>query len=105
MATVRLKRGAQEDLANLDGSVLSAITKGLIKLQSSPDRRGQALRDNLLGYRKLVIGSINFRIVYRYDSEVDQVVVVAIAPRRGEAVYKLAESRISDDAADSFSDI
>ena len=105
MATVRLKRGAQEDLANLDGSVLSAITKGLIKLQSSPDRRGQALRDNLLGYRKLVIGSINFRIVYRYDSKIDQVVVIAIAPRRGEAVYRLAESKISDDAADSFSDI
>jgi mRNA-degrading endonuclease RelE of RelBE toxin-antitoxin system len=105
MATVRLKRGAQEDLAKLDGSLLSAIAKGLIKLRNSPDKRGEALRDELAGYRKLVIGSINFRIVYRYDSAADETVVVAIGRRRDEVVYKLAESRISDDPANGLGDV
>lgn len=105
MAKVRLKRGAQEDLAKMDGSLLSSITKGLIKLRSSPDQRGEALRDELAGYRKLVIGSVNFRIVYRYDPHVDEAVVVAIAQRRDEEVYKLAKSRISDDSPDSLGDV
>lgn len=105
MAKVRLKRGAQEDLAKVDGSLLSSIAKGLIKLQNAPDRRGEALRDELVGYRKLVIGSINFRIVYRYDREVDETVVVAIGPRRDEEVYKLAKSRISDDATNGFGNV
>ena len=105
MAKVRLKRGAQEDLAKVDGSHLSSIAKALTKLRNSPDKRGEALHDELAGYRKLVIGSINFRIVYRYDREVDEAVVVAIGRRRDEEVYKLAESRIGDDLANGLGDI
>jgi mRNA-degrading endonuclease RelE of RelBE toxin-antitoxin system len=105
MAKVRLKRGAQEDLAKLDGSLLSSIAKGLIKLRDSPDLRGETLRDDLAGYRKLVIGSINFRIVYRYDPEADEAVVVAIARRKDEEVYKLAKSRIGDDLANGLGDV
>lgn len=99
MATVRLSRGAETDVAKADGSQLSSIAKGLNKLRTSPNLRGEPLRDQLEGLRKLAIGSRNLRIVYFYVEESDEVIVIAIGPRRDEEVYKLAESRISDDAA------
>jgi mRNA-degrading endonuclease RelE of RelBE toxin-antitoxin system len=105
MATVRLSRGAETDVAKADGSQLDSIAKGLNKLRTSPHLRGEPLRDQLEGLRKLIVGSRNLRIVYLYVEESDEVLVIAIGHRRDEAVYKLALSRISDDPADSFSDI
>lgn len=105
MATVQLRRGAQEDLAKADGSQLTAIANGLKKLQVSPDLRGEALRGDLAGYRKLILGNRNLRIVYKYDPLEDQVIVTAIGRRRDEEVYMLALSRISDDTSNGLGDV
>ena len=96
MTTVRLRRGAQEDVAKADGTQLIAIAKGLEKLKISPDLRGEALREGLAGFRKLAIGSHNLRIVYKYDALQDLVIVIAIGPRRDEEVYRQALSRLSE---------
>lgn len=96
MAAVQLSRGAETDVARADGSLKEAIAKGLFKLEVSPDLRGEPLRDELEGLRKLVIGNHNFRIVYWYNTDTDVVRVIAIGPRRDEEVYRLAASRLSE---------
>jgi mRNA interferase RelE/StbE len=96
MATVLLKRGAKEDVANADGSAMPAILAGLKKLAVSPQLRGNPLGGALHGFRKLVVGSRNLRIVYRYFETEDVVWIYVIGARRDLEVYKIAESRIQD---------
>lgn len=96
MATVRLSRGAENDVAKADGASRLAIAKGLAKLTTSPHLRGEALRDELQGLRKLVVGARNIRIVYLFDVAKDIVTVIAIEKRRDEKVYKLAIARLGE---------
>lgn len=96
MATVLLKRGAKEDVAKADGSAMPAIMAGLRKLTVSPQLRGEPLGGQLRGFRKLVIGSRNLRIVYRYFDSEDTVRVYAIGARRDLEVYLIAESRFQE---------
>jgi mRNA-degrading endonuclease RelE of RelBE toxin-antitoxin system len=95
MAAVQLSRGAEKDVAEADGSLKSAIFQGLKKLQTSPDKRGEPLHEELDGLRKLVVGSRNLRIIYKYFADTNSVRVIAIGRRRDEEVCRLAASRLS----------
>ena len=66
MATVRLMRGAESDVATADGSLRIAIVAGLEKLL----------------------------IIFRYDAQTDEVFVLAIAARKDATVYHLATERL-----------
>ena len=96
MATVQLSRGAETDVAMADGSLKPDIFQGLKKLQTSPDKRGEPLHEELDGLRKLVVGTRNLRIVYKYFTDTDIVRVIAIGRRRDKEVYRLAASRLSE---------
>jgi mRNA-degrading endonuclease RelE of RelBE toxin-antitoxin system len=87
-------RGAESDVAKADGSLRIAIVAGLEKLQVSPAFRGLPLSGNLHGWRKLVVGSRNLRIIFRYQAETDEVFVLAIAARKDSHVYRLANQRL-----------
>ncbi len=59
--------------------------------QGEPDKIGKPLRDDLAGCRRLRIGDT--RIVYRVDPRAVEVLVVAVGPRRDQAVYRRAGKR------------
>ncbi len=63
-AGVRLTAPAREDLARLDGSPLVWALKKMLLLETDP-RAGQPLLGSLIGYRKLVVGNRDWRIVWR----------------------------------------
>lgn len=97
-AEVTLAEGAIEDLDDLDGSVQRQVIKGLIKLADAPEQRGKPLGSNLggnlTGYRRLVVGNRDHRIVYRVLDDGTLVVVLVIGPRSDDACYKLALARL-----------
>ena len=75
------------------------MLKGLGKLRTEPEKRGQPLGSNLggnlTGLRKLVVGDREYRIVYHVDSAGDVCVVWVVAKRTDNEVYELAKARIS----------
>ena len=93
-AEVTLTEGAIEDLDDLDGSVQRQVIKGLIKLANAPEQRGKPLGSNLTGFRRLVVGNRDHRIVYRVMDDGTLVVVLVIARRADDACYKLALARL-----------
>ena len=97
MAKVRLTDEAREDLRDLDGSQRKLALKGMKKLEVEPEKRGQPLgstpRGSLTGFRKLVVGDRDLRIVYRVED--DSVVVIWVVAERADAkCYELAVARI-----------
>ena len=98
MARVQLTDDALEDLRDLDGSSRKAVVKALAKLETCPEQRGAPLGSlpvgNLTGFRKLVVGDRDYRIVYRVDPGGDVTVVWVIARRADREVYDLAVARV-----------
>lgn len=93
-----LTEEAVEDLQDLDRTVQLQVFRGLLKLQDSPERRGAPLGSNLggnlTGYRKLVVGRKDYRIVYRVEADGTIAVVLVIAKRADNEAYELALSRV-----------
>lgn len=98
MAQVELTSDAKEDLRDLDRSAQILVLKALKKLEDHPEQRGAPLgsnvKGNLTGFRKLVVGDRDYRIVYRIESTGDVTVVWVIAKRADEEVYRLAVARV-----------
>ena len=93
---VVLKKTAEEDFLALDNSVKKAVAAGLFKLQESPELRGHSLTGNLAGYRALVVGKKQIRIVYGIEHDRVVVFVIAIGNRRNNEVYLEASTRTGD---------
>lgn len=99
MGRVELTADAKEDLRDLDHSTRIQIFKALKKLQTEPEKRGQPLsstpKGNLAGFRKLIVGDRDYRIIYRCAPDGSDVTVVwVIAKRADEEVYRLAVARL-----------
>lgn len=100
MARVELLPEAQEDIAGLDGSVRPLIFKKLKKLAANPEAMGHPLGGELTGFRKLVVGDRQYRIVYRVEPNGDIVVVWVVASRVDSHCYELAKARLALHAGD-----
>ena len=62
--------------------------------QGEPDKLGKPLRGSLAGYRRIRVGSA--RIVYCVKQKPSaEVWILAVGPRRGEAVYTAATKRVN----------
>ncbi len=102
VARVRLLPEAADDVRRLDGSARTVVLKVLKKLETSPEFRGAALgsvadgRSDLTGYRKLVVGDRDYRIVYRVHADGTAVVVWVIGARADDEVYVTARARVAD---------
>lgn len=57
-----------------------------------PDKTGKPLAGELAGCRRIRSGDV--RIVYRVHSEIIEVLIVAVGPRRNDEVYRTARKRI-----------
>lgn len=99
MARVVFTDPAVRDLESLDGSVLGLVLKKILRLESEPAAGyplGSRAGTNLTGYRKVVVGNRDWRIIYRTEDDDTVVVVWVIAARTDDECYAEAAKRISD---------
>src|SRR5674476_1430473 len=98
MAKVLLTDDALEDLRGLGGSARKLGIKALGKLRDSPELRGAPLGSrrtgNLTGFRKVVVGDRQYRIVYRVEDDGTICVVWVIGSRVDEECYRIAAARL-----------
>ena len=94
MARVVLTDEAKEDLRDLDGSARRLVLRALRKLEDSLESRGAPLGSrrtgNLTGFRKLVVGDRQYRVVYRVEEDGTVCVIWVIGSRVDEECYRLA---------------
>lgn len=77
-AEVWLTDPAVDDLRRLDGAALVWALKKLVMLERSP-MAGEPLLGSLIGYRKLVVGDRDWRIVWRPTVDERGAVVIEVA--------------------------
>ena len=98
-ARVVLTDDARQDLRGLDGAARKIVANGIQKLQTDPALRGAPLgtraTGDLTGLRKLVVGNRAYRIVYRVEADGTVAVVLVIAGRADDEVYRLAVARVA----------
>ena len=83
----------KEDFKKIDRHDHSVILKTIYKkLSIEPEKYGAPLRSNLKGYWKLKIS--HYRVVYRIEKKLIQVLVLKVGMRRDEEVYKEMFRRI-----------
>lgn len=100
---VRLTSAALEDLENFrrkgDPQVIRALKKCLL-LERNPEA-GEALSGPLAGYRKIVVGDRDWRLVWRVTHDdtgamvVDVAEVWAFGAREDSAVYEEMRQRVA----------
>lgn len=95
MARVELLPEALEDIASLDGSVQKLIFKKLKRLETSPEQQGLPLGGELTGFRKLVVGDRQYRIVFQVQPDGNVAVVWVIASRVDDECYEIAKARLA----------
>lgn len=99
-AEVWLTVPAVEDLRRLDGAPLVWALKKMLLLETDP-LAGEPLLGRLVGYRKLVVGNRDWRIVWRATSDergtltVEVAEVWAVGARADGEVYAEMERRIA----------
>ena len=77
----------KEDLKNISKCDQSIIFKTIFKkLSREPEKYGEPLRYELKGYWKLKVS--HYRVVYRVEKNIVQVLVLKIGMRRDEEVYR-----------------
>ncbi len=99
-AEVWLTDPAVVDLHRLDGAPLVWALKKMLLLETDP-RAGEPLLGSLIGYRKLVVGNRDWRIVWRVLSDergaltVEVAEVWAVGARADGAVYAEMTERVA----------
>lgn len=100
-ARVLLLPDAADDLRRLGGSARRLVAKALQKLQDSPGQRGAPLgaranaQSDLTGFRKLVVGDRDYRIIYEVRRDGTVVIVWVIGKRADAEAYRQASERIA----------
>lgn len=87
---------AIDDLRRVGPSVAPRILKKILLLETEPEA-GEPLGGDLTGYRKLVVGKHQWRVVYRVDDPGDVVVceIWAAGARSDSEVYAEASGRVT----------
>src|SRR5581483_8035130 len=96
MAEVRFLDAAVEDLHRLAPDVVKRVLKKVLLLEENP-KVGAPLGGPLTGYRKLVVGNRDWRIVYREtaDGDVEVCEIWAVGARADDEVYEEAAARVA----------
>ena len=104
MARVVLTPAAKDDVRALDGAARELVLKAMKKLEDHPESRGAPLGSrtgsNLTGFRKLVVGDRQYRIVYRVEADGSVCVVWLVGNRVDAECYEAARSRVEQYAKD-----
>ena len=74
------------------------MLNALRKLIDSPEQRGQPLGSNaggnLTGFRRAVVGSRTYRIIFQVEADNTVCVITVIAQRADDEVYRIALARL-----------
>lgn len=103
-AEVWLTDPAVEDLRRLDGAALIWALKKMLLLERNPNA-GEPLLGTLIGYRKLVFGDRDWRIVWRTTTDdrggviIEIAEVWAVGARADSEVYAEMTSRVAQMSA------
>ena len=93
--TVRLTRTAKQMLRKIrDKSVARKIAETIDKLRYEPDKQGNPLIDDLIGYRKIRAVGQRYRVIYTIEENIVTVFVVALGMRKEGSksdIYALAK--------------
>ena len=84
----------ENDLKSLGNSAAKRVLKAIDERirHGEPDKLGKPLSSDLSGCRRIRIGDT--RIIYKvYKNEI-KVLVIAVGPRKDDAVYKSAYNRV-----------
>jgi len=104
VARVVLTPAAKDDVRALDGAARTLVLKSMKKLEDHPESRGAPLGSrqgsNLTGFRKLVVGDRQYRIVYRVEADGSVCVVWVVGSRVDAECYEAARSRVEQYAKD-----
>ncbi len=98
---VWLTDAAIEDLHRLDGAPLVWALKKMLLLETDP-YAGEPLVGRLVGYRKLVVGNRDWRLVWRVITDergaviIDVAEVWAVGARTDAAVYEEMVTRVDE---------
>jgi mRNA interferase RelE/StbE len=95
MVEITFTDGALDDLRRIGPSAVPKVLKKVLLLLDSP-RAGYPLGGDLTGFRKLIVGCNNWRIVYRLvdDKTIEICEVWAVGARADAEVYAEATARI-----------
>lgn len=83
-----------DDLEALGRYAARAVLKAIEERirDGAPDQSGKPLTGELAGCRRIRSGDV--RIVYRVDTGIVEVLIIAVGPRRNEEVYRTARKRV-----------
>ena len=92
---VRLTYTAKQMLREIkDKRVARNIAETIAKLRFEPDKQGNALIDDLIGYRKIRAVGQRYRVIYTVEENIVTVFVVALGMRKEGSksdIYALAK--------------
>ena len=97
---------AVTDMNDLDGSAKKQVDAAILKVSQNPlpkseggygNPLGNKHDNNLTGLCKIKLLKLGIRVVYKLIRENDIMIVVVVAARADEEVYKIAAKRIQDD--------
>ncbi|MDR0358262.1 MAG: type II toxin-antitoxin system RelE/ParE family toxin [bacterium] len=98
---VSLLPEAASDIRALDRSARILVLKALKKLETAPEMRGAPLgsrsnaQSDLTGFRKLVVGNRDYRVVYEIRPDGTVVIVWVVGKRADDEVYETAQARVA----------
>ncbi|MEX2619989.1 MAG: type II toxin-antitoxin system RelE/ParE family toxin [Egibacteraceae bacterium] len=95
MVRVALTAFAVDDLRNLDPDIRRRAAKKLLHLSKSGDV-GQPLGRALVGWRKVVLGNRDWRIIYRMSEDGSEATVWAVLSRGDDQCYRETQERIRE---------
>lgn len=91
---VELLDEAIVDLADhAESGMLRQFFKKLLEIEESGAKAGEPLGRELVGWRKLIVGNRNWRIVFRVDRADEVATICVIGDREDAACYEEAQRR------------
>lgn len=97
---VEITRSAAEDLRSyLRSGNLNSFVKKLLRLEEAGEDAGQPLRGNLAGWRKIVVGDRNWRILFAMNADKTVATVWVAGDRDDAECYRIAERRLAESAS------
>ncbi len=96
MVEVHWLDAAIDDLSRLDAATVRRVLKKVLLLEKNP-MAGKALGGDLKGFRKLIVGNRDWRVIYRItaDGDVEICEIWVVGARTEGEVYDEASRRIA----------
>lgn len=92
-----------EDLSELSKTNIKRVKKVIEEriINGEPDKTGKPLQHDLTGCRRIRTGDL--RIVYRVNSDIIEILIIAVGMRRDDEIYNKAKKRVLNEKRNDVS--